>query len=422
MEITREFLHRIPKTDLHVHLDGSMRLESILEMAEEQKIKLPGNPQDAAALKKIAKIGETHDSLADYLKGFDLTLMVMQTEEALYRAAYEMAEDAALENVRYMEVRYAPVLHTKNGLSFPVIVEAVAEGLRDAKRRYGIMTGQIICGIRHIAPQASLRLAELAVAFKNKGVVAFDLAGAEYDNPPKDYRDAFYLVRNNNVNLTIHAGEAYGPESIHQAIHVCGAHRIGHGTRLREDGDLLNYINDRRIPLEVCLTSNIQTRAADSFESHPLPFYMSYGIRCTLNTDNRLITETTMTDEFERAVQYYDLNIGDIRKLVIDGFKSSFMPYRKKTTVMAQMAAEFDEVVAEFEKKLGQHAVTDPRVAQEIAHQLTQADSRRRVIQAEEVLAKAPTTRPPPPKSAKRAKASKAPKDSKASEGSKVTK
>lgn len=386
MKITRDFLHRMPKTDLHVHLDGSLRLKTILELAERQGVELPGDPQSVEELAEVAKIGANHNSLEEYLKAFDVTLMALQTEEALYRAAFELGEDAARENVRYMEVRYSPLLHTQRGLSFPVIVEAVAEGLREAKRRYGLMSGQIICGIRHIEPEASLRLAELCVSFKHKGVVAFDLAGAEYDNPPKDYRDAFYLIRNNNVNLTIHAGEAYGPESIHQAIHVCGAHRIGHGTRLREDGDLLNYVNDHRIPLEICLTSNIQTRAAASFEAHPLPFYLSYGLRCMLNTDNRLVTNTTMTQEYERAVRHYDLNIGDLRKLMIYGFKSSFMPYRKKTTITAQAAREFDELVREFEERSGERAITDPRVAQEIAIQLSSADSSRPLTEPDELL------------------------------------
>src|SRR5690554_3884329 len=380
LKITREFIERMPKSDLHVHLDGSMRLETILELAEKQGVTLPDNATTPEQLAKAIHMGEICEDLTDYLKAFDVTLSVMQTEEALYRAAFELAEDNALEGVKYMEVRYSPLLHTEQGLSFPVIVEAVGEGLREAKRRYGIMTGQIICGIRHITPESSLRLAELCVVFKHKGVVGFDLAGAEMNNPAKDHREAFYLVRNNNVNLTIHAGEAYGPESIHQAIHLGGAHRIGHGTRLREDGDLLNFLNDHRIPLEVCLTSNVQTRAAKSFESHPLPFYMSYGLRCTINTDNRLITDTTMTDEYWRAVQHYDLNIGDLRKLMIDGFKSAFMPYRKKRTVTAQACAEFDALVRDLETSSGEKAMTDPRVAQEIAFQKASADARTPMI------------------------------------------
>ncbi len=376
MKITREFIERVPKTDLHVHLDGSLRLKTILDLAEQQGVELPGNPDSEDELAENINMGAICEDLTDYLKAFDVTLSVLQTEEALYRAAFELGEDAARENVKYMEVRYSPLLHTRNGLSYPVIVEAVGEGLREAKRQYGLMSGQIICGIRHMTPEASLRMAELCVAFKHKGVVGFDLAGAEANNPAKDYREAFYLVRNNNVNLTIHAGEAYGPPSIHQAIHMGGAHRIGHGTRLREDGDLLNYINDHRIPLEVCLTSNVQTRACKSFESHPLPFYMSYGIRCTINTDNRLVTDTSVTEEFFRAVRYYDLNIGDLRKLMIDGFKSSFLPYRKKRSVTARACAEFDSIVKEFEETYGEVAVTDPRVAQELAFQRATADSR----------------------------------------------
>lgn len=375
LEITREFVERMPKTDLHVHLDGSMRLETILELADKQGVRLPDGADTPEKLAKAIHMGELCEDLTDYLKAFDVTLSVMQTEESLYRAAFELAEDNALEGVKYMEVRYSPLLHTEQGLSFPVIVEAVAEGLREAKRQYGIMTGQIICGIRHITPEASLRLAELCVAFKHKGVVGFDLAGAEMNNPAKDHREAFYLIRNNNVNLTIHAGEAYGPESIHQAIHIGGAHRIGHGTRLREDGDLLNYVNDHRIPLEICPTSNVQTRACDSFESHPLPFYLSYGLRVSIHTDNRLVTDTTMTDEYMACIEAFDFNIGDLRKLMINGFKSSFMPYRKKRTVTARACAEFDALVAEFEEKQGARAVHGPRVAQEIAIQKASANS-----------------------------------------------
>ncbi len=375
MKITREFIHRMPKTDLHVHLDGSLRLKTILELAEQQGVTLPDNPQNEAELAKSIRMGAVCEDLKDYLKAFDVTLSVLQTEEALYRAAFELGEDCARENVKFLEVRYSPLLHTRNGLSYPVIVEAVAEGLREAKRKYSLMSGQIICGIRHMTPEASLRMAELCIAFKNKGVVGFDLAGAEADNPAKDYQAAFTLIRKNNVNLTIHAGEAYGPESIHQAIQLCGAHRIGHGTRLREDGDLLNFVNNHRIPLEVCLTSNVQTRACNSFESHPLPFYMSYGLRCTINTDNRLVTDTTMTEEYWRAVQYFDLNIGDLRKLMIDGFKSAFMPYRKKRSVTAQAVAEFDALVREFESSMGTKAQTEPHVSQEIAFQANPDDA-----------------------------------------------
>lgn len=345
----RRIVQRLPKTDLHVHLDGSLRLSTILELAEEQGVQLPGSNEDELA--RAIHMGETCDDLRDYLTAFDVTLSVLQSEEALYRAAYELAEDAALENVRYMEVRYSPILHTRNHVPLTRILESVLEGLEAARRHYDIKCNVIVCGIRHIAPEQSLRLAELAVAYKNKGVVGFDLAGAEYDYPAKKHRDAFFLIRQNNVNSTIHAGEAYGPESVHQAIHICGAHRIGHGTRLREDGDLLNYVNDQRIPLEVCLTSNIQTRAVQDLDNHPLKFYYDFGIRVTLNTDNRLVTNTTVTDEYMRAVEAFRFGTRDLRQLTFNGFKSAFLPFHERQALLRQVNEEVSTILAEEEAR-----------------------------------------------------------------------
>jgi len=325
----REFFKKLPKTDLHVHLDGSLRLETILDLARKDGIDLGVDNIDD--LKKLIGPGKIHKSLNDYLKGFDITLKVLQTKESLYRAAYELAEDCAAENVGYIEVRYSPVLHTQKGLPLTAIVESVVEGLKDAQKDFGINSGVIICGIRNISPAVSLRMAELAVAYKNRGVVAFDLAGAEYNYPAKDHLEAFSLILSNNVNVTIHAGEAYGPDSIHQALHYCGAHRIGHGVRLKEDGGLLNYVTDHRIPLELCPSSNVQTGAIKTIEEHPVKFYLDLGIRVTLNTDNRLITNTTMTDEYDLIYNTFDLSPFNILDLVINGVKSSFMPfeYRK---------------------------------------------------------------------------------------------
>jgi adenosine deaminase len=174
-------------------------------------------------------------------------------------------------------------------------------------------------------------------------VVAFDLAGAEYNFPAKDHKEAFQLILNNNVNCTAHAGEAYGPESIAQAIHYCGAHRIGHGTRLRENGDLLNYVNDHRIPLEVCLSSNVQTRAVSDFAAHPLPFYYNYGLRVTINTDNRLVTNTTVSKELLLAHQHYGFSLDDIKEMIISGFKSAFLPYREKADVLKEINRELEQ-------------------------------------------------------------------------------
>jgi adenosine deaminase len=340
MALTLEYLQKLPKTDLHCHLDGSLRLSTILELAERQQVKLPADSPDR--LFQLIYPGDECKSLDDYLKAFDITLSVLQTEEALYRVAYELGEDAARENVWYLEVRYAPILHTRRGLRLPEIVEAVIQGLRKAERDFGIRTGVILCGIRSISAEASLRMAELCVAYKNRGVVAFDLAGAEYNYPAKRHKEAFQLILNNNVNCTAHAGEAYGPESIAQAIHYCGAHRIGHGTRLREHGDLLNYVNDHRIPLEICVSSNIQTRAAADFASHPLPFYYNYGLRVTINTDNRLVTDTTVSKELLLCHQHYGFRLSDIKELIVSGFKSAFLPYREKADLLKKVTRELE--------------------------------------------------------------------------------
>lgn len=341
MEIPIELLRELPKTDLHVHLDGCLRIATLIDLAKKQHVDLPST--DPEKLAKIVMSGKKCQNLAEYLRGFDITLSVMQEPEALSRIAYELAEDAAAENVWYMEVRYSPILHTQKGLKLSTIVESVIEGLQTAEKKFNIKTGVIICGMRNINPETSLVLAELAVAYKNKGVVAFDLAGQEENNPAKYHKEAFYLIRNNNINTTIHAGEAFGAESIHQAIHYCGAHRIGHGTRLYEDGDLLNYVNDHRIPLEICLLSNIQTGAAPSFEKHPLRFYYDYGLRVCINTDNRLISDTTVTDELFLAAKYLNFNLDDIKSIILDGFKSAFLPNRAKSIMLNVVTDELNK-------------------------------------------------------------------------------
>ena len=341
MEIDNKIVVAMPKTDLHVHLDGSVRISTLIDLAKKQNIDLPTNSADA--LKKILVPGFKCKNLEDYLRPFDIVLSVLQEEEALYRVAYELAEDAAKENVWYMEVRYSPILHTEKGMKLPMIIDAVLSGLRKAEKKYDIKTGVIICGMRNISPESSIMLADLAVAYKNRGVVGFDLAGIEESYPAKHHREAFYRILNNNINTTAHAGEAYGPESIHQAIHYCGAHRIGHGTRLLEDGDLLNYVNDHRIPMEICLTSNVQTKATASLEKHPLKFYYDFGLRTTINTDNRLISDTTVTNELGLAAKYANLNMNDLKTLIVSGFKSAFLPMRERAIMLNLVNNELEK-------------------------------------------------------------------------------
>ena len=340
-KLTKEFIHSLPKAELHCHLDGSMRVSTIIELAKEQNVKLP--EADPKKLEKLLVAGPWCESLTDYLRAFDITTSVMQTAESLRRSTYELAEDAASENVRYLEIRFSPLLHTENGLNLTQVVDAVIKGKEQAEKKFNIIIGIIVCGLRHFSAEKSLTLAELSVAYKNAGVVGFDLAGAEENFPAKNHKEAFYLIVNNNINTTVHAGEAYGPESIHQALHYISANRIGHGTTLREDGDLLNYMNDHRIPLEMCITSNVQTKAVKDLQSHPVKFYFNYGLRVTLNTDNRLISGTTLTDEYWLAVKEFGFTAPELKYLILNGFKSAFLPHNKKVALIKDIMKELEE-------------------------------------------------------------------------------
>ncbi len=341
MTINIELLKRLPKVELHCHLDGCLRIETILDLAQKDKVKLPSHEYDG--LRNVLIIGDNRVTLEEYLERFDITLSVMQTPESLKRIAFELIEDIAKENVRYIEIRYSPILHTKRGMALGESIEAVREGLKKGEKEFGVKSGIIICGIRNISPEVSLKLADLTIQYKNKGVVGFDLAGAEENFPAKDHREAFYLIQNNNINATIHAGEAFGPSSIHQAIHYCNAHRIGHGTRLKEDKDLMNYVNDHRIPLEVCLTSNWHTRSVRSLKYHPVRYYYDEGLRISLNTDNRLISDTTLTKEYALAHELFGFYLNDFRRMIITAMKSAFLDYGTRKLMIQQIAEEFEQ-------------------------------------------------------------------------------
>lgn len=341
MSIPISLIQSLPKTDLHCHLDGSLRLETLWELAERRSIELgAGSIEELRAM----LTPRTGANLGEYVEMFEPAISVLQDAEALRRVAYELAEDAARENIRYLEVRYSPILHARRGLSLPEIVDPVLQGLRDAELKLGMVSGVILCGIRTISPEVSLELARFAVSYRKKGVVGFDLAGAEKDYPAKDHVKAFYEILNNNINVTVHAGEDFGAPSIHQAIHYCGAHRIGHGTSLREDPDLLEYVNDHRIALEMCITSNLHTGSISSPEKHPFREYMDKGLRVTLNTDNRLISRTTMTKEIALACETFDISIVELKKILINGFKSAFLPLERKRTMLRAAISEMDEL------------------------------------------------------------------------------
>lgn len=341
IELTYNFIKKLPKAELHCHLDGSLRIGTILDISEQYGVKLPFT--DKELLADYLHAGENCNSLIEYLKAFDVTCSVLQWEDALERATYELAEDCAEENIRYLEIRFSPVLHISKGLKMTQVVDSVLRGKERAERDFDIVIGIIICGLRHMSPEVSITLAELCVAYKNRGVVGYDLAGDEYNHPAKNHKEAFYLIINNNINTTVHAGEASGPESIHQALHWVRANRIGHGTRLRENGDLFNYVNDHRVPLEMCITSNVQTKSVESFGKHPLKFYFDYGLRVTINTDNRLISNTTLTNEYMIAIEKFGFTPDELKYLIINGFKSAFLPNNEKVKILKRVTNELEQ-------------------------------------------------------------------------------
>jgi len=332
-------IRSVPKVLLHDHLDGGLRPTTIIELAREIKYrKLPTT--DPGELAEWFHRGANKGNLVEFLQGFDHTTAVMQTREALQRCAYEMMEDMQKDGVCYVETRFAPVFHINKGLYPEDVVLAVLEGLEKGKRDFGVGYGLILCAMRNM--KDSLEIAELAVNFRDSGVVGFDLAGEEGGYPPKKHIDAFQFIQRSNFNITIHAGEAFGKESIWQAIQWCGAHRIGHATHLQEDiatgrgghtivyGELAQYVLDKRIPLEICLLSNLHTGAVDSLEKHPFKLLYDNKFRVTINTDDRLMSNTNMTNEFLIAQNYFGITLDDIEKITINAMKSAFIHYNER--------------------------------------------------------------------------------------------
>ena len=345
--LTPDDLLRAPKVLLHDHLDGGVRPRTVVELAAEHGY--PGLPTtEVDALSRWFFDAANSGSLERYLETFAHTVGVMQTADALARVAAECAEDLAADGVVYAEVRYAPELHVDGGLALPEVVEAVNAGFREGERRAAaagtpIRVGALLTAMRHAA--RSMEIAELAVRYRDDGVVGFDIAGAEAGHPPTRHLDAFEYLQRENAHFTIHAGEGFGLPSIWQAIQWCGADRLGHGVRIIDDitvgadgeatlGRLAAYVRDKRIPLEMAPTSNVMTGAATSIEEHPIGLLRRLHFRVTVNTDNRLMSGTSMTREFVQLEEAFGYTLDDFRWFTVNAMKSAFIPFDERLALI----------------------------------------------------------------------------------------
>ncbi|WP_428898537.1 adenosine deaminase family protein [Parelusimicrobium proximum] len=401
MRITEEFIREIPKSDLHLHLDGSIRLSTLIELAKKENIKLPATTEKGLK-EKVFK--DSYPSLVQYLEGFKYTVAVMQSEENIIRIAKELAEDNIAEGVRYIEVRFAPQLHTFGQMTTEKAIKAVVKGLSLAAEKHNkskevksgadipFHFGIIACAMRSFtadtspyyaallsvmshAPKkyafgtASMELARVITDMVEKErlpIVGFDLAGQEDGFPAEDHAKAYQYVHEHFIRKTVHAGEAYGPESIFQAITDCHANRIGHGTFLfatdkikdktikdkkRYVNNLANYIANERIGIEVCLTSNLQTNPAiRSLKDHPVREMIKRGLPVTICTDNRTVSNTTVTKELGMLVKNVPLSAKQFRNVVIAGFKGSFFPglYEEKQKFIKKVTEKYNKMQEKY--------------------------------------------------------------------------
>lgn len=348
--LTLDNIRRAPKALLHDHLDGGLRPSTVLELAEQYGYgELPAGDVDSLAT--FFRTAAHSGSLVRYLEPFAHTVGVMQTADALHRVARECVEDLAADNVVYAEVRFAPELHIDGGLSLDAVVDAVLAGFADGEKSAAadgraITVRCLVTAMRHAA--RSREIAELAIRFRDRGVVGFDIAGAEAGYPPSRHLDAFEYMRSNNARFTIHAGEAFGLPSIHEAIAFCGADRLGHGVRIVDDieldaeggpklGRLAALLRDKRIPFEMCPSSNVQTGAVASIAEHPFDLLARLRFRVTVNTDNRLMSDTTMSMEMLRLVEAFDYGWSDLERFTINAMKSAFIAFDERLAIIDEV-------------------------------------------------------------------------------------
>lgn len=327
----------MPKAELHVHLDGSLRATTMLELARTAGVDLPS--RDPEQLRQWMIVADARH-LEDYLARFEYTIAVLQRPEALERVAYEMVLDAAADGLRYLEVRYCPALSTQEGLTLDDVVAAQWRGFQRGERDTGVVARIINCALRNRGAEHSMEIAEHSVRMRDAGVVGFDIAGPEAGHPPEEHREAFDYAARGGLGITVHAGEAAGWLSIFEAIHACGAIRIGHGTRLYENAELLQYVRDRRICLEINITSNVQTRVVARAADHPVRRYYDEGIPVTLCTDSWLMSGVSLTHEYQLAHDALGFPMGDLQTMALTAFEHAFLPWPERQALLGLARAD----------------------------------------------------------------------------------
>ncbi len=337
--LTLELLGRLPKAELHTHLDAALRPETMIELARDTGFDLPA--REPEALRRFMRVDDA-GNLEDYLSRFEYTIPLLQSAEAIERVSYEMVEDAARDGIRYLEVRYCPWLSRRQGLSLERALEAELAGLSQGERDFGVTTRVINCALRHYDPAVSLEIARLSVAYRDRGVVAFDLAGGEAGRPAAAHRAAFDLAAEGRLGITVHAGEAAGAESIADAVDHCHAERIGHGTRLHESPELLRYVRDRRILLEINITSNVQTRAVPDAAAHPVRQYFDQDVAVTLCTDGWLMCGVSLSDEYWLAHTVLGFTREEIDQMILNAFAGAFLPWPERQDLTARVRRELE--------------------------------------------------------------------------------
>lgn len=332
-------LNRIPKVELHYHVDGSVRPETILELALKEGLEL--QETELQKFKDYVQVSAECTTLKEYLEKFDLTLKVMQREDSIKRIVIELLEDLASRNVKYVELRCSPFLFMQGGLSFEQVVECILSGMMEGGQKFNIKSNLILICMRHHSPEESIEVVEKGKKYIGKGVAAVDLAGNEADFPPELHKEAFKLAKQYGYHITVHAGEVAAPKNVITAIEELYAERIGHGVYAEKHEGAYKLIKERGTAVEVCLTSNVQTHAVDDIKDHPVKRYFEKGIKVTINTDNTTVSNTSLEKEYGILIKEFGFTLKDIKTLIMNAVEASFLGEEEKKQLAKECEEEF---------------------------------------------------------------------------------